>query len=334
MKNSKKISVIIPFFNAEKTLERAVNSILKQTYINFELILVNNNSTDKSEEIAIELSNRDKRIILLNEEKQGVVFASNCGMKYSNCEFIARMDADDFSFPERLEKQINFLKENSEIDAVGSLIEYEGKYLGKGLHKYVEETNKIITSEEISRKRFVELVVINPSIMFRKKSLEKYGYYENGDFPEDYELFLRWLYKGAKFAKIPEKLLIWNDSDRRLTRTNSIYSEEAFYRIKTKYLIHFLKEKNPFYPKVVIWGAGKKSRKRSDLLKHYGIEIQYYIDIDSKKIDGKKVIDYKELLSKKDIYILSYVNNHGASQKILEFLISKNYKEEKDFIFI
>jgi len=315
-----KISVVLPFFNAEKTLERAIKSILNQTYVNFEFILVNNNSTDKSIEIVQKYLKLDNRIKLIHEKKQGVVFASNKGMQCAKGQFIARMDADDESLPERLEKQIEFLENNIEIDAVGTLVKYSGKYENLGLHKFVEYTNTVITPKQISDKRFSELVVINPSIMFRKSSLEKYGHYKYGDFPEDYELFLRWLSLGAKFAKLPEKLLIWYDSDERLTRTDAIYSQDSFFRLKSKYLDEFLKEKNKFYPNVVIWGAGRVSRRRAKMLEQYGIKIQFYIDVDSKKIDNIDIIHYLKIPKPGTIYILSYVNNYGAKVKIFSYL--------------
>lgn len=100
------ISVILPFYNAEKTLETAVESILNQSFSNFELLLIDNCSTDKSFSIAQKLAKKDPRIWLLTEENPGVAHAMNCGLKNAHGKFIARMDADDISLPARLEKQV------------------------------------------------------------------------------------------------------------------------------------------------------------------------------------------------------------------------------------
>ena len=96
-----KVSVILPFFNAATTLNRAMKSIASQSLKDFECILINNNSSDKSVEIALEQTEKDERFILIHEKKQGVMFASNSGSKQARGKYIARMDADDWSFPNR-----------------------------------------------------------------------------------------------------------------------------------------------------------------------------------------------------------------------------------------
>ena len=101
---SPKVSVILPFYNAENTLSKAVDSILLQTYNNFELLLIDNNSTDKSLYIVKDFIKKDHRIQLLTEERQGVAFAMNKGIDFSNGEYIARMDADDYIFTREVRK--------------------------------------------------------------------------------------------------------------------------------------------------------------------------------------------------------------------------------------
>lgn len=106
------ISVILPFYNAENTLEISVESVLKQGFFDFELLLVDNCSDIRSTRIAQGLAKREKRIHFLEEPKAGVANAMNCGLIHARGKFIARMDVDDISHPERLEKQLRYLKEN------------------------------------------------------------------------------------------------------------------------------------------------------------------------------------------------------------------------------
>ena len=328
------ISIVIPYYNADKTLARAVKSILNQTFTNLELILVNNNSTDNSEAVAKKFSETDSRIILAEEKRQGVVFASNTGMQLAVGKYIARTDADDYSYPEKLRLQYNFLEENKETGLVGTRVNYCENKKNEGLKLYVEYTNNILTHEEIFLNRFIELQVINPSIMFRKEIADRYGYYKAGDFPEDFELFLRWLSEGVKFAKLPNFLFDWYDTDKRLTRTDERYSVDAFYRIKTPYLAGFLKEINPHYPYVAIWGAGKVSQRRAEMLKAYGIKFVFFIDIDPKKAKKENVILYNELPPPGKYFILSYAGRRDAKDKIRLFLKSRNYIEGVDFLII
>ncbi len=326
------ISVILPFYNAEKTLERSVNSILNQTFDNFELLAVNNNSTDNSEQIIRDLSEKDKRLKIMNESKQGVVFASLKGLHKAKANLISRADADDVWHPEKFMQQYAYIREHPEIDVVSCRVNFIGNSESKGMLAYVKETNKYLTHTEISINRFSELQVINPTILFRKTCIEKYGFYKEGHFPEDYELFLRWIEKGVKYHKLPDTLLDWYDSENRLTRTDKRYSFDAFYRIKSTYLFRFLKENNPFFPQIVVWGAGKLSKNRLKYLEDSGIQTKYFIDVDKNKIDDKNIISYETIPDPGKIYIVSFVNNRGMRSKIKDFLISKNYIEGKNFV--
>ncbi|MCF6366988.1 MAG: glycosyltransferase family 2 protein [Bacteroidales bacterium] len=327
-----KISVILPYFNAEKTLKRSVNSIINQSFIDFELILVNNNSTDKSFEIATEYAKKDNRIILLSEKKQSVVFATQKGFGQTKTNFIARADADDVWKPDKLKLQYKFLQENPGIDVVSCKVNFIGDANNDGMLSYVNDTNKLLTNDEIVLNRFSELQVINPTILFRKEVALKYGLYKEGDFPEDYEMFLRWIENGVKYHKLQEYLLDWHDSETRLTRTDKRYSFEAFYKVKSPYLFRYLKENNRFFPDIVVWGAGKRTKRRTKGIKKMGINIKHYIDVDENKINGEDVISFKNIPKPGQIFIVSFVNNKGIRKEIKDFLLSRNYVEGFDFI--
>ena len=141
-----KTSVILPFFNAEQTIGRAIKSIANQSYSTFECVLIDNNSTDKSNSIAKEWVTKDNRFILTTEEKQGVVFASNKGFEIAQGQYIARMDADDFAYPHRLQEQVRFLDDNLDYSAVAGLVEYiPHSENTDGFKRYVNWSNSIIT---------------------------------------------------------------------------------------------------------------------------------------------------------------------------------------------
>lgn len=326
------ISVILPFCNAQQTLERAVISVLQQSFTDFELLLVNNNSTDNSNSVAEQLRHKDERIRLFSEKKQGVVFASQTGLSHASAGLIARADADDYWHQNKLQLQYDYLMRHDDIDVVSCCVNYKGSEKNKGMRLYVEETNKYLDHDQILLNRFTELQIINPTIMFRKEVVDKHGFYREGNFPEDYELFLRWTERGVKYHKLEQRLLDWYDHEKRLTRTDNRYSYDAFYRIKAHYLNNYLKLQNPFYPDVVIWGAGNKSKKRSAYITKYGAKIKHYIDVDKNKAVVSEVVWYKDIPGPGKCFIVSYVNNRGAGDEIRRFLINRGYKEGKDFI--
>ncbi len=326
------MSIILPFYNAEKTLLFSVNSILNQTFKNYELLLVNNNSLDSSYNIATNLAKKDKRIILLNEKKQGVVFATQKGFENIKTNIIARADADDFWYPKKLELQYNYLKKHPEIDVISCKVNFKGDLANDGMLSFVKETNQLLIHKEIAINRFSELQIINPTIMFRKETALKYGLYKDGNFPEDYEMFLRWIENGVKYHKLKKTLLDWYDSETRLTRTDKRYSFEAFYKIKSAYLYRYLEKNNSFFPNIVVWGAGKRTKRRTKTLSKLGINIKYFIDVDKKKINGNDVVSYKSISVKDEIFIISFVNNKGMRKEIRKYLLSKGFTEGNNFI--
>jgi len=328
-----KISVILPFYNAATTLERAISSIANQSFTNFECILIDNNSKDKSSDIAYSWTKKDKRFILLTEKQQGVVFASNTGSKAARGNYIARMDADDWAYPDKLKLQAEFLDNHSDYGAVACLVKHiPHNENTEGFSRFVQWSNSIQSFEEISIRRFIELPIVNPSAMWRKETARAFGMYLSGDFPEDYELWLRWLNNGLKIQKIPEVLLKWYDSDTRLTRTHDIYSDKAFYKIKTKYLADWLKTHNPFHPNVAIWGASRISRRRAKLLEQYGINISCYIDTKEGRQLDHKVFYYKDIPSSNEIFVLSYIKQMNNRAQIRDFLNTKGYIEGKHYL--
>ncbi|MEM9671358.1 MAG: glycosyltransferase family 2 protein [Bacteroidota bacterium] len=328
------VSVILPFYNAENTLHSATNSILNQSLEQWELILVDNASTDHSRSIAQSLAKQDTRIRLVNEPNRSVVSAFNAGLAQAQGAYIARMDADDISHPDRLKLQSDFLNKYSETDIVSGQVHYQSEVSQEGMQQYVNWVNSITTPKQILQNQFVELPTINPSLMFRRSALEKFGSYRFGDFPEDYELILRWLSQGAIISKVDDIVLDWHDSSHRLTRTDARYSTEAFYRIKTSYLTKWLEQNNPFYPNVVVWGAGRKSRQRAKLLEKAGITISAFIDVVPNKTNEAPCIFYQDIAPPGQYFILSYVSNRGRRVEIRDFLLAKGYREAIDFLLV
>ncbi|SHJ23492.1 Glycosyltransferase involved in cell wall bisynthesis [Tangfeifania diversioriginum] len=329
------VSVILPFYNSGKTLAAAVESILQQTFRDFELLLIDNNSLDKSIAIAQKLAEKDHRIRLLSEEKQGVAHAMNCGLKNARGRFVARMDADDTSQPERLEKQVHFLRNRPNIGLVGCEVNYIAHEKNTaGFNRFVKWVNSFHSPEEIDFKRFVEIPVVNPTVLFRRDLYEKFGGCFHGDFPEDYEMQLRYLKAGVKMAKLPEPLLEWHDTPTRLTRTDDRYSTEAFFRTKAFYFKKWSEKQNRFHPDIWVWGAGRKTRQRAKLLEKEGLKIQGFIDIVKGKTTEKETLHFTEIPDPGKIFIVPMVTKTGARELIQSFLQKAGYKEGKDFIMM
>ena len=330
-----KISVILPFYNAEATLDRSIRSIGMQDLADFECLLVNNNSNDDSLKIAGQWAERDPRFRICNETRQGVMFASNRGARESCGEYLARMDADDVASPDRLSLQAAFLDSRPEYGAVAGRVRHVGDpEQTEGFRRFVEWSNSLCSYEDIFNRRFIEAPIVNPSAMWRRSTMDRHGMYLHGDFPEDYEMWLRWLDAGVKIAKLKETVLEWHDSDRRLTRTDPIYSDRSFYEIKSRYLAKWLTANNPYHPEVAVWGASRISRRRARILEQHGIRISTYIDTKKGRQIERKITYYEDLPPAGQLFILTYIRQMDNRERIQGFLEGRGYREGKDYLLV
>jgi len=327
-----KVSVAMPVFNAEATVFQTLESLRAQTFPSMEIVVVNDGSTDGTLEILRDQPN----IKLLDRPHRGIVPALNDGLAAANGKYIARMDADDFCHPERIEKQVAFLDAFPEIGLVGCRVGFGGdREKQAGYATYVDWINELIKPNEIALNRFVESPFAHPSVMFRRELPEKLGAYRDGPFPEDYELWLRWMANGVKAGKVDEELVVWNDPPNRLSRTDGRYSIDAFYETKAKYLFQWLEKHNPHHPNVIVWGAGRVTRKRVSILENYGLRITHYIDIKPRQLNcGTPVIQPSEIPDPATCFVLPMVGNRGAREQIRTLLHECGFVEGKTCIFV
>lgn len=193
------ISVIMPVYNGEKFLREAIDSILNQTFSNFEFIILNDGSTDKSEEIILSYS--DERIkYIKNENNLQIVKTLNKGLALAEGAYIARMDADDISYPQRFEKQYQFLEANPDIHVCGCKIRrfWEGK---KSRSKTFPEYH-----EAIKARLVINSPIPHPGAMIRKSFFDTFLYEEEYNKAEDYALWMKSC-DTHKFHNLPDELL-------------------------------------------------------------------------------------------------------------------------------
>lgn len=327
------VSVILPFYRPGRKLDDAVRSITSQTFGDWELILVNNNACPVSSSIAEKWCNADNRIRLEYEPLQSVAAAMNRGLSSVRAELVARMDADDISMPDRLMKQAGFLSANPETGAVAAQTIFSS-VIGnsRGFSLYVEWQNRIITHEEHYLARFVESPLAQPTIMFRKELINRYGYYNTGDLPEDYEMWLRWFEKGVRFYKIPEPLVQWNDHGERLTRTHKNYSAEAFLKVRYEYLARWINGNVAPGKKIVICGSSRNIAGKAKLLSNMGVNIWGFTDV--REYTGKQLnfIPYEELESPEEFFILNLISKRGVGNEIKKHFEKSGFVEGVDLL--
>lgn len=330
------VSVVMPVRNGGHALDEALASMRVQTWRSWELIAVDDGSTDDTGARLQGAAAADTRVRVVSLGSVGIVAALNVGLDLARGRFIARMDADDVSHPERLAEQVAFLSapENASIGLVGCLVDFGGRAnQAGGFALHVEWLNSLTIAEDIRRSRFIESPLAHPSVMFRRELVHQYGGYVAGDFPEDYELWLRWLAAGVRMAKVPRVLLTWNDPPGRMSRTDPRYAPDTFYRVKAPWIARAVAGAG----RVFVWGAGRHTRKRASYLGGHGLQVAGYIDVDVKKISpalggsGLPVLSYTALPPPGDVVVLSYVSTRGARDFNRGELLARGYVEGRDF---
>lgn len=204
----------MPVYNGQKYLKESIESILNQTYKNFEFLIINDGSTDKSKEIIEEYKKKDKRIKYVENEKNlGLIATLNKGLVLAQGKYLARMDCDDISLPKRLEKQVRFMEKNPEVGVCGTWI----KFFGQAPSVVVKNPS---LHNEIRCKLLFTNPIAHPTVMLRKEFFDKFKLkYENFKAAEDFEL---WQRCGALFKlhNLPETLLNYRISETSITQTN------------------------------------------------------------------------------------------------------------------
>ncbi len=327
------ITVLLPFFNAGQDFDLAIESIVNQTFRNWQLLLISNNGNPEGMHIAEKWIQKDHRIKLLREPRQGIAYALNTGLSNCNTPYIARMDADDISHPERFEKQYAYLENNPDMEVVSSQTVFSTDIPGShGFSIFVNWQNSIIKPRHHELYRFIESPLAHPSVMFRRELIEKYGSYTTLPVPEDYELWLRWMDHGVRIYKIPEPLLTWKDHSSRLTRTHDNYSREAFYQVKCEYLAKWISRNVPANKKIVICGSSRIGRKRAAMLQDIGVDVFGFTDVKKRPNRQVNFIRIDEITKPEPWFLINFIARRGVGQAIRKHFSAIGFVEGRDFI--
>ncbi len=332
------VSVLMPARDAGATIGPALDSILGQTLRELELIVVDDGSRDDTEAVVRRRAAGDPRVRVLSlREPRGIVQALNTGLAAARAPLLARMDADDLADAHRLALQHRFLGDHPEIDVCDSRVEIfrdDGPVRG-GFAAYQRWLDGMERHEDMARECLVENPVVHPAVMARSALLRSLGGYRDGPFPEDYDLWLRALRAGARFHKLPARLLRWRDHGRRLTRTDDRYGRRGFFTLKWRHVERTLLRPGQ---RVGVWGAGRAGRPWRRNLHRSAAVLAAVYDIDPAKIgrtrQGVPVLPADEVDRQPLDLLLVAVGARGARALIRERLDAAGVVEGRDAYFV
>lgn len=328
------VSILMPVRNEDRFLPAALASIKAQTFLNWELIVIDDGSTDKTRAI-LAAAAADPRIRVYGNRTKGLVSALNQGLAACRASLIARMDGDDISHPERLEKQLEVFAKQPETGLVAcSFRHFPRAQLKIGMLAYEEWQNSLTDHAAIMADIFVESPFVHPGVMFKKEIIDRLGGYRDMGWAEDYDLWLRMAGEGLLFARSAQPLIFWRDRPERATRTMNEYSADAFRRCKAHHLqCGFLSGES----EVVLAGAGKEGRAWQRILAGFGIKVSLWIDVDPKKkgraLHGAAIVSPDDV-SPATGKMLVTVGTRGARAGIRAWAKGAGFVEGKDFICV
>src|SRR5919106_3261019 len=234
MISTPKVSVVMPAYNAAVYLDEAVTSILNQTFREFEFIIINDGSTDDTASILDKYEKSDTRISVYHQENQGMIAALNRGCRLARGEYIARMDADDVSFRDRLEKQVEYIEKHPQIGILGTWIcrEKDGSMAGN----WCPSTNSKILKWD----NFFGVCVAHATVLMRRDVIERLNFYRPEAIDgEDGDLWLR-ASAITEFGNVPEVLYrvrVWPGSTSQLLSQSR---RDVHVRLLTSFIKQFL----------------------------------------------------------------------------------------------
>lgn len=250
------ISVVMSCYNRQNYVAQAIESILNQTYTNFEFIIIDDCSTDNTYKIIKKYVKRDKRIIALrNKVNKGIVYALNRGLKLAKGKYIARMDDDDISLPQRFEKQVKYMEENPDVVVLGSDVKSfcdEDKDYSSWVDAFDADELALILNFKCS--------ISHPNVIIRKDFLDKHSlsYLKEYEFAEDYALWAQVMLKGGKIENLKEPLLLHRVSKKSIMRTSKSGNKSLENQLKIR--THLL---GRFFSKIEIDDITKNKIKPS-----------------------------------------------------------------------
>ncbi len=320
------ISILLPTYNTAPYLAECLDSILAQTEQDWELIAVNNFSTDASPDILQAYSERDSRIRFFHNDdvmgKTGVSPAMRFAFRQARGPIITRMDSDDIMPPNRLFSMKKMLLENGPGHVATGAVRFFGEDgVGEGFRRYEAWLNELAATGRHFAEIYRENVLPSPCWMAWRSDLVLAAAFEEDTYPEDYDLTFRLRHAGCRIVATAELLHHWRERPDRTSRIDEKYLDNSYLDLKTRWFLR--SDHDPARP-LVLWGAGRKGKRLAALLRTCGVPFRWVCDQPSKwghVVSGVAMESFEVLAQLPDAQVIIAVaapNGQGDIQVFLE----------------
>lgn len=326
----------MPCRDAARHLPEAIASIRSQSFEDYEVLAVDDASTDSTGSLLAEWSGTDRRVRVVPARGEGLIAALASSAAAARGELIARMDADDIAGPDRLAEQVRLMDADPRMAACGTGVQYfPADQVRDGARRYQRWINGLSKPEEIERDIFVECPIAHPTLMIRRNVLAGVGGYRDLGWPEDYDLVLRLWAAGYRLANVPAVLHRWRERPDRVSRTDRRYAFEAFLRLKVHFLARTLLADGRA---VVVWGAGRIGKALAVELREAGVTLEAFVDVDPRKV-GQQIHDVPVIMPDQldhfsHAMVLAAVGVEGTREQIRTFCRDQGLVEGLHFVAV
>jgi glycosyltransferase involved in cell wall biosynthesis len=328
------VSILIPFKNTELFLPECIASIQGQSYSQWEVIAVDDHSTDNSRQILDSIADKDPRIKVLSNTDDGIIMAMRTAHAASSGHYITRMDSDDVMKPEKIQSMVSALQKSGPGKiALGKVRYFSSKGISNGYKRYEVWLNNLTHNGINFEERYKECVIPSPCWMLHREDLAKCGAFNENRYPEDYDLAFRMFAAGLTPLPCEEVLHLWRDYDTRTSRTSEHYAQNYFLDLKVFY---FLKLDYDSNRPLVIWGAGTKGKTVAKLLGKQKVPFYWVCDNPNKigkEIYGQILLSFTQIGKMKKPQSIITVANAKAQKQIRSFLEDHSQEDMTDFYF-
>jgi glycosyltransferase involved in cell wall biosynthesis len=333
--SSADVSVLLPYRDAAATVEEALDCMLAQRGVGVEVVAVDDGSRDDGPTRVARLAARHRRLRCLGTPGVGIAAALNLALAAAEAPVVARMDGDDVCAPERLALQLEALRAQPRVAALGTQVSaFPDDAVAGGLRAFIAWQNGLLSPADHARQLFVESPLCHPSVMMRREALAAVGGYRAGPFPEDYDLWLRLDAAGWALAKLASVLVGWRHRAGRATFADPRCSLDAFRAVKAPHLAQRVRALAAGRA-VVVWGAGKTGKRLARALDAYDVRAAAFIDIDPKKLGGTArgaPVRSADTLARDAHIVVVAVGARGARDEVRGRLDEMGFVEGADYL--
>lgn len=310
----------MPVYNAEKYLPEAIESILCQTFNDFEFMITNDGSTDTSEEIIKKYAKKDSRIRIISRKNKGLVYTLNEQLSIAHGKYIVRMDADDISDKTRIEKQVRYMEENKDIYLAGC---YYDMLVEPGTNEEIvtclKRINKNVNkfNDSTPQHMFLGYVLLHPTWIFRRELVERIGGYAAYNHCEDGEFLFRVLASGYKIGTVQEKLFQYRVYDLSKSGNDRLSNTGIKEDIIDYHMKYFKEYMENFDKEFVVWGADITGNLTVKKILEQFPKAQFKGYIDSFAEPDKDKLLYKpDFIDKHEHYYVFIATNGGLDYAV------------------